>query len=211
MGALTGKRALVTCGSRGIGRPVVERLARDGAAVVFSLVEHGPPPTRLLRPSGPQAGRRGGPGRPRRPGGPCGDCSRRPDGAWAPSTSWSTRRGRAADAHRSDDRGGVRPRLGSHAKGVFFAIRHACARAGGSSSCRPSRPCCRRQHGDLQRQQGGGRAVHAKTVEAFTARMREQLDLDSLTAELLAVVDRTEEPAQVPLWLRSARKPRLSS
>jgi hypothetical protein len=41
--------------------------------------------------------------------------------------------------------------------------------------------------------------------------MREQLDLDSLTAELLAVVDRTEEPAQVPLWLRPARKPILSS
>jgi 3-oxoacyl-[acyl-carrier protein] reductase len=59
MGALTGKRALVTCGSRGIGRAVVERLARDGAAVVFSLVEHGPPPTRLSRPSRPRAGRRG--------------------------------------------------------------------------------------------------------------------------------------------------------
>jgi 3-oxoacyl-[acyl-carrier protein] reductase len=39
MGALTGMRALVTCGSRGIGRAVVERLARGGAAVVFSLEE----------------------------------------------------------------------------------------------------------------------------------------------------------------------------
>jgi len=59
MGALTGKRALVTYGSRGVGHAVLERLARDGAAVVLSLVEHGPPPTRLSRPSRPRAERRG--------------------------------------------------------------------------------------------------------------------------------------------------------
>ena len=42
----------------------------------------------------------------------------------------------------------------------------------------------------------------AKTIEAFSARLREQLDLDTLSAELLGVVDKTMQPTQTSVWLR---------
>jgi hypothetical protein len=42
----------------------------------------------------------------------------------------------------------------------------------------------------------------ARTVEAFAVRLRNELDLDTLSAELLAVVDHTVEPTAVSLWLR---------
>jgi hypothetical protein len=42
----------------------------------------------------------------------------------------------------------------------------------------------------------------AKTIEAFSARLREEIDLDSLSGELLAVVHQTMEPTTVSLWLR---------
>jgi hypothetical protein len=42
----------------------------------------------------------------------------------------------------------------------------------------------------------------AKTVEAFSGRLRDQLDLDTLTGELLAAADQTMEPTTVSLWLR---------
>jgi hypothetical protein len=49
----------------------------------------------------------------------------------------------------------------------------------------------------------------ARTIAAFSGRLREQVDLDTLTAELLAVTDRTVEPTTVSLWLRP-RPERLS-
>ncbi len=48
----------------------------------------------------------------------------------------------------------------------------------------------------------------AKTVEAFSARLRDEIDLDSLAAELLAVVDQTTQPTQASLWLRPSRAAR---
>ncbi|HEX2156145.1 MAG TPA: hypothetical protein VHS79_04045 [Actinomycetes bacterium] len=42
----------------------------------------------------------------------------------------------------------------------------------------------------------------ARTVEGFAARLRDQVDLDALHTELLAVVDHTVQPASASLWLR---------
>jgi hypothetical protein len=42
----------------------------------------------------------------------------------------------------------------------------------------------------------------ARTIAAFSARLREEVDLDTLSAELLAVVDQTIQPTRVSLWLR---------
>jgi hypothetical protein len=42
----------------------------------------------------------------------------------------------------------------------------------------------------------------AHTIEAFSARLRQQVDLDALTSELLAVVEETMQPTQASLWLR---------
>jgi len=42
----------------------------------------------------------------------------------------------------------------------------------------------------------------ATTIEAFSIRLRDQVDLDTLSAELLAAVDQTMQPAAASLWLR---------
>ena len=41
----------------------------------------------------------------------------------------------------------------------------------------------------------------ATTIAAFSARLRDEVDLDTLTAELLAVVDQTMQPTRASLWL----------
>jgi hypothetical protein len=50
----------------------------------------------------------------------------------------------------------------------------------------------------------------ARTVERFAARLRDQVDLDAVRAELLVVIDQTVQPSQASLWLRAPAATRPS-
>jgi len=63
-------------------------------------------------------------------------------------------------------------------------------------------PARRRIQQAVDRRFNRGKYNAAKTIEAYSIRLRDQVDLDTLSAELLAVVDQTMEPTRVSLWLR---------
>jgi hypothetical protein len=42
----------------------------------------------------------------------------------------------------------------------------------------------------------------ARTLAAFSAKLRDETDLDSLSEDLVGVVNQTRQPAHVTLWLR---------
>ena len=48
----------------------------------------------------------------------------------------------------------------------------------------------------------------ARTIDAFSTRLRDQIDLDTLRYELLAVADETMQPAVASVWLRQRDTPR---
>jgi hypothetical protein len=63
-------------------------------------------------------------------------------------------------------------------------------------------PARRRVQAVVDRRFNRCRYDAAKTIEAFSTRLRDQLDLDTLSTELLAIVDQTTEPTRASLWLR---------
>jgi hypothetical protein len=68
-------------------------------------------------------------------------------------------------------------------------------------------PLRRRVQDRVDRRFNRRRYDAAQTIRAFSGRLRQQIDLDHLTGELVTVVDQTMQPTQVAVWLRASSGP----
>jgi hypothetical protein len=68
-------------------------------------------------------------------------------------------------------------------------------------------PARRRVQAVVDRRFNRRRHDTTRMIEGFGARLRDQVDLNTLTADLLGVVDQTMQPTQTSLWLRSPQEP----
>jgi hypothetical protein len=68
-------------------------------------------------------------------------------------------------------------------------------------------PLRRRLQAAVDRRFNRRRHDAARILQGFSVRLRDQVDLDTLTAEVLAVVDQTMQPTQAWLWQRPPPTP----
>jgi hypothetical protein len=63
-------------------------------------------------------------------------------------------------------------------------------------------PARRRVQAAVDRRFNRRRHDAAGIIEGFGSHLRDQVDLDTLTGEVLAVAERTMQPTRASLWLR---------
>jgi hypothetical protein len=68
-------------------------------------------------------------------------------------------------------------------------------------------PARRRVQRAVDRRFNRRRHDAARIIDGFSTRLRDQVDLETLTGELLAVVDQTMQPTQAFLWQRPPPEP----